>query len=136
MNSIIDTFINEYDKKIWFLSYKYNLKLVSNNPQYVVNIETSLHTSRITLSLRYLLNDAINVINNQGYTFNRIDECNIITIADKMVMTYDFYIKHNMCAFEWKFNASINKNKNLINKLDRSKYHPLIRRFSNIPFTN
>ena len=89
----------------------------------MVNIETSLHNSRIMRSSGYLLNDAINDINNQGYTFDRIDELDIITIADKMNMACAFYIKHNMCALEWKINAMIKKNKNLINKLDRSKHH-------------
>ena len=41
-----------------------------------------------------------------------------------------------MCALEWKLNAMINKNNNLINKLNRSKDHPLIRKFSNVPFIN
>ena len=51
-------------------------------------------------------------------------------------MSYDFYFKHNMHAVEWKRNAMINKNKNLINKLDRSKCHPIIRNFSHVPFNN
>ena len=51
-----------------------------------------------------------------------------------MDMSSDFYIKHNMCALEWKLKAMIKKNKKLINKLDRSKQHPLIRKFSNVPF--
>ena len=36
---------------------------------------------------------------------------NIITIANKMYMTYNFYIKHNMHAVEWKLNAMVNKKK-------------------------
>ena len=36
-----------------------------------------------------------------------------------MDMSYDFYIKHNMHAVEWKLNAMINKNKNLIIEFDR-----------------
>ena len=63
----------------------------------MVNIETSPHNSRITMSSGYLLNDAMN---NQGYTFDHIDEFNNMTIADKLDMTYDFYIKHNMCVLE------------------------------------
>ena len=34
----------------------------------------------------------------------------IITKANKLDMTYDFYIKHNMSAIEWKLNAMIRKN--------------------------
>ena len=86
------------------------------------------------MSSGYLLNDAINDINIQGYTFDRIDEFNIIAIVDKKDMTYDFYNKPNTCALDWKFNSMINKNNSLINKLDRRKHHPLIRNFSNVPF--
>ena len=44
-------------------------------------------------------------------------------------MTYDFYLKHNMPAFEWKLNELINKDKNLINKLPTTWVHPLNRKF-------
>ena len=53
----------------------------------------------------------------------------IITLAHKGDMTYDFYLKHNMSAFEWKQNAMINKDKNLINKFPRDWRHPLNVRF-------
>ena len=44
----------------------------------------------------------------------------IITIANKMDMSYGFYIKHNISALEWKLNAMININKSLINEFDRN----------------
>ena len=56
---------------------------------------------------------------------------NIIRISNKMDMTYDFYIKHNMHAVEWKMNALINKNKSLINKFNETLRHPLKRQFRN-----
>ena len=56
---------------------------------------------------------------------------NIITISNKMDMTYDFYIKHNMHAMEWKLNAMINKNKSLINKFNETWRHPLNRKIRN-----
>ena len=43
---------------------------------------------------------------------------NIITIAIKMDMSYEFYIKHKMHAIEWKLNSLINKSKALINKFN------------------
>ena len=46
-----------------------------------------------------------------------------------MDMSYDFYIKHNKCALEWKLNAMINKNKSLVNKFDQNSLHPLNRKF-------
>ena len=36
----------------------------------------------------------------------------IITIANKMDMSYDFYIKHKLHAFEWKLNKMLDKNIN------------------------
>ena len=65
---------------------------------------------------------------DKGYTFNHIAEKHIITIAKTMDMSYDFYIKHNMCAIEWKLNAMINKNKSSINKIPRNWRHPLNRK--------
>ena len=54
----------------------------------------------------------------------------VITLAHKRDMTYDFYLKHNTSAFEWKLNAMINKDKNLINKLPKNWRHPINMKFS------
>ena len=54
---------------------------------------------------------------------------NIITISNKMDMSYDFYVRHNMFAVEWKLNAKINKNKTLINKFPKTWRHPLNGKF-------
>ena len=53
----------------------------------------------------------------------------IVTIAKKMDMSYDFYIKQNMHAVEWKINALINKNKSLIYDFNRIWRHPLNGKF-------
>ena len=55
-------------------------------------------------------------------------ETSITKIANKMDMTYDFYMKHNMHAVEWKLNHLFNKDKNLINKLPATWVHPLNRK--------
>ena len=54
---------------------------------------------------------------------------NFITVCNKMVMTYDFYMKQIMPAVEWKLNQLTNKGKKLINKLPVSWIHPLNRKF-------
>ena len=74
--------------------------------------------------------------NNKGYTFDCIDELVIITIADKMDMSYDFYIKTKVHANEWKLINMINKDKTKINKLNRKWRHPSIKKLSHIPFSN
>ena len=55
---------------------------------------------------------------------------NNITLTHKCDMTYDFYLKHNMSAFEWKLNAMINKDKNLINKFPKYWRHPFNTKFN------
>ena len=37
--------------------------------------------------------------------------------------------KHNMSAFEWKLNAMINKDRNLINIFPRNWRHPINSKF-------
>ena len=44
---------------------------------------------------------------------------NVLTIANKLDMPYDFYIKHNIHAVEWKLNALINKNKKVYKQIER-----------------
>ena len=54
-----------------------------------------------------------------------------------MEMSNDYYIKHNMHVVEWKLFSMINKDKNLINKFNRNIWrHPLIRKYSHVPFKN
>ena len=47
----------------------------------------------------------------------------IITLVHKRDMTYDFHIKHNMSAFEWKLNAMINED--LTNKFPQDWKHAI-----------
>ena len=75
------------------------------------------------------LRNTNNNLKEEGYHFNYIAEMDIITLAHKRDMTYDFYLKHNMPAFEWKLNAIINKDKSLIKKFPRNWRHPLNRKF-------
>ena len=60
---------------------------------------------------KYLMTDMINSTTNvswsnyiretiEGCDFSHIAEMDIITLAHKRDMTYDFYMKHNMSAFE------------------------------------
>ena len=70
-------------------------------------------------------------LKNRGLDFSNISKMNIIIIANKMDMTYDYCIKHNMEAIEGKLNKLINNDKKLINKLPQNWIHPLNRKFGN-----
>ena len=66
----------------------------------------------------------------EGCDFNHIAEMDIKTLAHKRDMTYDFYLKHNMSALEWKLNSKINKDKNLINMFPIPWRHPINNKFN------
>ena len=81
-----------------------------------------------------LMENVVEDFEDEGYNFNQIiAETYFIAIAIKLNMSYDFYINHNLCAVEWNLNAITNKSNKLINKLDRSKRHLLIRKRSHVP---
>ena len=86
---------------------------------------TGLLDNGTFISRSNCLEDAINSLKEEGYHFNHIAEMDLITLAQKRKMTYDFHIKHNMSAFEWKLNAMINKDKNLNTKFAQDWRHPL-----------
>ena len=85
--------------------------------------------NRTCVSWSNYLREAIDKLKEEGYDFNYIAEMDIITLAHKRDMTYDFYLKHNMPAFEWKLNAMINKDKSLIKKFPRNWRHPFNTKF-------
>ena len=78
----------------------------------------------------------ISDFDNKGYVFDRIARAKIITLANKMGMTYDFNNKHNKHAVESKLFSMINKDNILLNKLDRRWNHPLIRKNSHVLLNN
>ena len=49
-------------------------------------------------------------------------------------MTYEHYIIQPMHSVEKRINMIIAKNLQLINALDRNKPHPLINKYSYVPF--
>ena len=52
-----------------------------------------------------------------------------VLAANKLDMTYDFYVKHRMQMVQWQLNKSTNEDRNLIKKLPQNCIHPLNRNF-------
>ena len=92
---------------------------------------SKLSDNKTIIPWKSFFGKVIDGFKDKGYIFNHIAEMHIITIANKMDISYDFYIKHNLHAIDWKPNAMINKSKSLINKIDRNWIHPLNRKFRN-----
>ena len=108
------------NKKFNFYLLKGQFKLVFNNNQGCKYIMTGMIDNRTFISWSNYLRDAITNLREEGYHFDHIAEMDILTLAHKRDTTYDFYMKHIMSAFEWKLNAVINKDKNLIKKFQRN----------------
>ena len=104
--------------------------LVFINNQDCKNLMTDMINNSTKISWSNYLREAIDSLKKEGYHFDHIAEMDIITLAHKRDMTYDFYLKHNMSAFERKLITLINKDKNLINKFPRNWRHPINMEFN------
>ena len=80
---------------------------------------------------RQVLENNFGDFRNEGYEFDYIEEMDIITLVDERDRTYQFYMKHNMCALEWMINKKLNKNKALIEKFPRDCRYPINRKYQN-----
>ena len=66
---------------------KHFFKIVFTNYENSPHLKSVLFSNKILSSWKKILEDVINGFNKKGYTFDRIDELNIIRIADKMDMS-------------------------------------------------
>ena len=60
----------------------------------------------------------------------------IKTISNMSYMDYKYYLKQPMQMIERRLNMIFAKNPKLINSLNRSNDHTLIRKYIHIPFKN
>ena len=121
--------MKDQNKKFIECLLKSQFKLVSNNNQDCNYLMTVMINITTNISWSNYLRETIDNLKEEGYDFNQLAEMDIITLTHKRDMTSDFYLKHNMPAFEWKLNAMINRDKNLINKFPRIWRHPIIMEF-------
>ena len=122
-------YIIEHNKKFDSYLMKCEFDVVFNYNQYCPYVTSKLLDNKAMVPWKIFLKRLIDDFKDKGYTFNQIAEILCITKAKKLDMSYDFYIKHNMHAIEGKLNALINKNKSLINKINRDWRNPLNRKF-------
>ena len=123
VDEILFLYIKDYNKNYTQSFLKSQFKLVFNNQdcKYLV---TDMLINTTNVSWSNYIREAI-----EGCDFSHIAEMDIITLAHKRDMSYDFYLKQNMSAFDWKLNAMINKDKNLINKIPKNWRHPINTKF-------
>ena len=121
--------MKDHNKRSNHCLLKEEIQLVFIDNQDCKYILTGMIDNRTFISFSNYFRDAIFILKEEGYHFNHIVEMDIITLAHKRGMTYDFYSKHNIPAFEWKLNAMINKDENLIVKFPQKWRHPIITSF-------
>ena len=92
-------------------------------------VSSELTDKKTMVSWKIFVEIAINNFKNKGFDFSHISQRNIIIVCNKMDMIYDFHMKYNMPAVEWKLNQLNNKDKKLINKKPPNWVHPLNRKF-------
>ena len=117
-------YMKDYNEKYTQYFLKVQFQLIFNNQDCKYLMKDMIHNTT-NISCSNYIREAI-----EGCDFSHIAEMDIITLAHKRDMTYDFYLKHNMSAFEWKINQLINQDKNLINKFPCDWRHPNNNKFN------
>ena len=124
VDEILFLYMKDYNKKYTQYLLKGQFKLVFNNKD-CKYLMTDMFNNTTNVSWSNYIRETI-----EGCDFSHIAEMDIITLAHKRDMTFDHFLKHNMPAFEWKLNAMINKNKNLINIFPKKWRHPISTKFN------
>ena len=96
VDGILYLYMKDCRKKFSQYLFKGQFKLVFNNQdcEYLI---TDMIDNTTNFSWSNFIREAI-----EGCDFSHIAEMDIITLVYKRDMTYDFYLKHNMSAFECK----------------------------------
>ena len=123
VDEVFYAYIIQHKKEFDYYFIKCHFILVFNDNQYSTYVKSHLIDNKTMISWQSFLGKVIDDFKNQGYKFKHIEEMNIITLANKMDMSYNFYIEHKLHAVELKLNSMINKNKALINKFYRNWRH-------------
>ena len=124
VDEILFLYVKDYNKKYTQYFFKVQFKLIFNN-QDCKYLMTDMILNTTNISWSNFIREAID-----GYDFSHIAEMDIIALANKRDTTNNFYLKHNMPAFEWKLNSMINKDKNLINNFPKNWRHPINSKFN------
>ena len=130
VDEMLYLYMKDHSKKFHQYLLKGQFELVFNKNQDCKYLMTDMINNTTNISWSNDLREAIDNLKEEGYHFDHIVEMDIITLAHKRDMTYDFYLKHNMPALEWKLNAMINKDKNRSSIFPRNWRHPISTKFN------
>ena len=127
LKKIFNDYITNHNKNFDFYFINCEFQIATDNR--LVNIEINFHHNTDYINLKSYL---CFYTESHGINFFNINNMIINTISCLCNMTYKYYLNNPMSMLERRINFIINKNPELINNLDRSKNHPLIRKYSYI----
>ena len=128
---IFNYYISTHIKNFNFYYIDCEIEILFDN-NYTANIEVNYHYNTVYNNIKSYLLFYIDSCEINGYKFKNINHMIINTISCKCNMSYKHYINHPMSMLARRINFIIAKNPKLINLLDRTKNHPLIRKYSHI----
>ena len=130
-DKIFNYYISTHNKKFdfYYIDCQFEIKFENN---YTANIEINYHYNTDYINLKSYLLFYIDSCQSEGFVFKNINHMIISTISCKCNMSYKYYIYHPMSKLERQINMIIAKNPQLLKFLDRTKNHPLIRKYSHI----
>ena len=133
-DKILSYYISHHNKNfdLYFIC-EFKVKFDNN---FTTKIEINYHYNIDTNNTKSYLLYYIDCFISRGYKFCNINHLTFNTISCMCNMKYEYYINQPMQAIELKLNMIIAKNPQLINTLDRNTNHPLIKKYSHIPFNN
>ena len=126
-DKIFNNYITNHNKK--FDLYYINCEFLIETYNRLVNIEINFHHNTDYINLKSYL---FFYTESHRIKFFNIKHMIINTISCLCNMTYKYYLNNPMSMLERRINYIINKNPHLINTLDRTKNHPLIRKYNHI----
>ena len=69
---------------------------------------SGLTDNKTMVSWKFYVENVIIIFKKAGFDFSHRSQMNIIIVCNRMDKTYDFYMKHQRHAVEWKLNQLIN----------------------------
>ena len=130
-HKIFSYYITIHNKKFDFYYIDCEFEILFEN-KYTANIEINYHYITEYINIKSYLLFYIDSCEINGYKFDNINHMIISTISCMCNMSYKYYINQPMSMLERRINMIIDKSPQLINVLDRTKNHPLIRKYSHI----
>ena len=98
IDEIYNLYLIEHDIKYDFFKVKILFKLVFDSNCLFENINIKLKANGAIFCFKQFMEVVIGVFRIEGHLFDYVEEMNIIAVVDKRDRTYQFCMKHNLCA--------------------------------------